>query len=69
MYKSRRAHIGQQYYLEVFLAIENEIKNRLGKDLELTDEMKKEIADSEDVLFYWSLLSGDWAEESSKALL
>ncbi len=54
---------------DVFLAIEDEVKRRLGRDMELTDEVMAEIAESEDVSFFWSVVCGEWEEESSAALL
>lgn len=52
---------------DVFLAIENELNKRFGEDL--TDEVKKEIAISEEVDFFWSVVCGDWEQESSQVLL
>ena len=54
---------------DVFVAIEYEVRNRLGKDMELTDAVMKEIAESDQVAFFWSLLNEEWQEESSVALL
>ena len=34
---------------DVFVAIEYEMRNRLGKDMELTDVVMKEIAESDQV--------------------
>ena len=56
---------------DVFLAIEQEVRKilRCGTAVELTDEVMTNIAGSEDVSFFWSLVCGDWEEESSTALL
>ncbi len=39
----------------------------IGEDW--TDKVKADIAESDDVEFLWSLVCGDWEEESLKALL
>lgn len=52
---------------DVFVAIEEEVKKRL--DEELTDKLKKEIAQSDEVNFFWSVVCGDWEEESASVLL
>ena len=52
---------------DVFIAIEHEVRKHLGKDL--TEEVKEKIAHSEEVTFFWSLVCGDWEEESADVLL
>ena len=43
------------------------MKKRLGE--ELTDKVKQDIAESEEVNFFWSVVCGDWEDESATALL
>ena len=54
---------------DVFIAIEGEIQNLLGKRMELTDEVKTSICESDNVIFCWSLVCGDWEDNCSAALL
>ena len=51
---------------DVFWAIEDEVRSRLGRNMELTDEVMAEITD---VSFHCVFVCGDWEEESSAALL
>ena len=57
---------------DVFVAIESELRERLYRDVvppDFTDEMKKEIAASEEVQFFWLMVSTEWEEESGDVLL
>ena len=55
---------------DAFLAIEDEVRKAIWSGtVELNDDVMKSIARSEDVVFYWSLVSGEWDEGSSDALL
>lgn len=55
---------------EVFVAIEYELRKHIhyGQSPNL-DRITTAILDNEDVLFLWSMLSSDWAEDSAGALL
>lgn len=57
---------------DVFFAIEHEIRSRLfdrSVPPDLSDRVKKEIIGSEEVQFFWSMVSAEWEEESGDALL
>lgn len=58
---------------EVFRVMEYELRKHLStntiQSLTLGDDMKKSIVESEDVQFFWSMVSGDWDEESVLVLL
>ena len=54
---------------DVFVAIEEEVRKVLGRDMVLNDDVKAKIASSENVEFFWSLVCTDWDEESSGVLL
>ena len=62
-------HVNDMTY-QVFLAMELRVRQNLrcGKSLNLAD-IRKELCEDEDVLFYWSMVSADWDEEESEALL
>ena len=56
---------------QVFLAMETELRHHLKS--ENTPNFKtyvnKQVLDNEDVAFYWSILSAEWEESDSQALL
>lgn len=57
---------------DVFFAIEHEIRLRLrDKSVppDLSESIKEDIFHSEDVQFFWSMLSAEWEEESGDVLL
>ena len=56
---------------QVFLAMETELRQHLKS--ENTPNFKtyvnKQVLENEDVAFYWSILSAEWEESDSQALL
>lgn len=54
---------------DVFLAIEEEVRKAISDSVDLSEEVMTKIASSDDVIFFWSLVCGDWEERSSEALL
>ena len=56
-----------------FSSIELEIRQHLRQDSTVVEKIKPElqrkISSNDDVLFFWSLLSANWEEEESHALL
>ena len=55
----------------VFRSMELEVKLFFARHPYQVDikKLMKKIIENEDVLFFWALLSADWEEEESKALL
>ena len=55
---------------EVFLAIELEIRSHLQgcKPVNFISDIALAVKNNEDVLFFWSMLSSSWDEESSKTV-
>ena len=55
---------------EVFLAMELEIRSHLQgcKPVNFITDIAPSVKNSEDVLFFWSMLSSNWDEESSETL-
>ena len=55
---------------EVFLAMELEIRSHLQgcKPVNFITDIAPAVKSNEDVLFFWSMLSCSWDEESSKTL-
>lgn len=56
---------------ELFVAMEKELRNHLTMDQvpKLTETVKQKIIENDDVQFFWSIISGDWEEESGNVLL
>ena len=56
---------------DLIVAIENELRTRIHQESEpeFTDGLKKEIAESENVQFFWLMLNVEWEEESGAVLL
>lgn len=65
-------HIDDLTY-SIFVSMELEVKNFFSRHpsqlLRIKKELVKKIIENEDVLFYWALLSAEWEEEESRALL
>ena len=55
---------------EVFLAIELEIRSHLQgcKPVNFISDIALAVKNNKDVLFFWSMLSSSWDEESSKTV-
>ena len=55
---------------EVFLAMELEIRSHLQgcKPVNFNTDIAPAVKNNEDVLFFWSMISSSWDEESSKTL-
>ncbi len=60
-----------QMAFQVFLATELEVRRHLHSQRvpNFKKEVTKVVLENEDVTFYWSMLSADWEEEDSQALL
>ena len=58
---------------ELFVAMEKELRKHLSVDkapkLTNREAIKQEIIENEVVQFFWSIISGEWEEESSGVLL
>ena len=56
---------------QVFLAMEIELRKHLNSQCvpNFKTDITKKVLENEDVAFYWSILSTDWEEHDSQALL
>ena len=61
-------HVNDMTY-QVFLGMELIVRRQLrGGQFIDRPKLQKEVCEDEDVLFYWSMVSGDWDEESQALL-
>ena len=65
-------HIGNMTF-GVFSSIELEIRQHIRQDSTVVEnikpELQRKISSNDDVLFFWSLVSANWEEGESQALL
>lgn len=62
-------HVNDTAY-QVFLTMELIVRRQLrGGQFIDRPKLQKEACEDDDVLFYWSMVSGDWDKEESQALL